>query len=71
MTNSANVRISSHRFTRSLVLTVEHDQYLLQVESEEGARKLLMCIQNVIYKLVNLKEIVLFIDSRLQYFLIR
>ncbi|VVC87345.1 unnamed protein product [Leptidea sinapis] len=38
-------------FTRSLVLTVEHDQYLLQDENEEGAKRLLQCIQNVIYKL--------------------
>ncbi|XP_047523552.1 uncharacterized protein LOC125061951 isoform X1 [Pieris napi] len=45
------IQMHTRRFTRSLVLTVEHDQYLLQVESEEGAKKLLKCIQNVIYKL--------------------
>ncbi|XP_045523414.1 uncharacterized protein LOC123713667 isoform X2 [Pieris brassicae] len=45
------IQMHTRRFTRSLVLTVEHDQYLLQVESEEGAKKLLKCIQNIIYKL--------------------
>ncbi|XP_034828178.1 rho GTPase-activating protein 9-like isoform X2 [Maniola hyperantus] len=41
----------TRRFMRSLLLTVEHDQYLLQDFTEEGAIRLLKCIQNVIYKL--------------------
>ncbi|XP_050671231.1 uncharacterized protein LOC126969720 isoform X2 [Leptidea sinapis] len=45
------IQMHTRRFTRSLVLTVEHDQYLLQDENEEGAKRLLQCIQNVIYKL--------------------
>ncbi|CAK1541838.1 unnamed protein product [Leptosia nina] len=45
------IQMHTRRFTRSLVLTVEHDQYLLQDETEEGAKRLLKCIQNVIYKL--------------------
>lgn len=38
-----------------MVLTVGYDQYLLQDETEEGAKRWLMCIQNIIYKLVSLK----------------
>ncbi|XP_039751957.1 uncharacterized protein LOC120627900 isoform X2 [Pararge aegeria] len=41
----------TRRYLRSLLLTVEHDQYLLQEFTEEGALRLLKCIQNVIYKL--------------------
>ncbi|XP_052738721.1 uncharacterized protein LOC112045923 isoform X2 [Bicyclus anynana] len=41
----------TRRYMRSLLLTVEHDQYLLQEFTEEGAIRLLKCIQNVIYKL--------------------
>ncbi|CAH2229566.1 jg19702 [Pararge aegeria aegeria] len=43
----------TRRYLRSLLLTVEHDQYLLQEFTEEGALRLLKCIQNVIYKLVS------------------
>ncbi|XP_046964358.1 rho GTPase-activating protein 27-like isoform X2 [Vanessa cardui] len=45
------IQMHTRRFSRSLVLTIEHDQYLLQEETEEGAKQLLKCIQTVIYKL--------------------
>ncbi|XP_045503051.1 rho GTPase-activating protein 27-like isoform X2 [Colias croceus] len=45
------IQMHTRRHTRSLVLTVEHDQYLIQDESEDSAKRLLKCIQNVIYKL--------------------
>ncbi|XP_050353311.1 rho GTPase-activating protein 27-like isoform X2 [Nymphalis io] len=45
------IQMHTRRYSRSLVLTIEHDQYLLQEETEEGAKQLLKCIQTVIYKL--------------------
>ncbi|CAH2093457.1 unnamed protein product [Euphydryas editha] len=45
------IQMHTRRFSRSLVLTIEHDQYLLQEETEEGAKQLLKYIQSVIYKL--------------------
>ncbi|OWR55071.1 putative Rho GTPase activating protein 15 [Danaus plexippus plexippus] len=47
----ACIQMHTRRYTRSLVLTVEHDQYLLQTEHEEAARRLLATVHNVIYKL--------------------
>ncbi|XP_049879401.1 rho GTPase-activating protein 12-like isoform X2 [Pectinophora gossypiella] len=45
------IQMHTRRYTRSLVLTVGYDQYLLQDETEEGAKRWLKCIQNVYYKL--------------------
>ncbi|CAH0713495.1 unnamed protein product, partial [Brenthis ino] len=45
------IQMHTRRHTRSLVLMVEHDQYLLQEETEDSAKRLLKCIQTVIYKL--------------------
>ncbi|KAI5642605.1 rhoGAP domain-containing protein [Phthorimaea operculella] len=39
------------RYTKSIVLQVNYDQYLLQDETEEGAKTWLKLIQNVYYKL--------------------
>ncbi|CAG9558964.1 unnamed protein product [Danaus chrysippus] len=47
----ACIQMHTRRYTRSLVLTVEHDQYLLQTENEDAARRLLATVHNVIYKL--------------------
>ncbi|XP_072934179.1 uncharacterized protein [Epargyreus clarus] len=45
------IQMHTRRYTRSLELTVSYDRYLLQVDTEENAKKLLKCITNVIYKL--------------------
>ncbi|KAL0818532.1 hypothetical protein ABMA28_008973 [Loxostege sticticalis] len=45
------IQMHTKRFTRSMVLTVGYDQYLLQDDTEDGAKRWLMNIQNIIYKL--------------------
>ncbi|XP_063540980.1 uncharacterized protein LOC134749906 isoform X2 [Cydia strobilella] len=45
------VQTQTRRYTKSIELTVSHDRFLLQDDSEEGARRWLREIQNVIYKL--------------------
>ncbi|XP_028170996.1 uncharacterized protein LOC114360474 [Ostrinia furnacalis] len=45
------IQMHTKRYTRSMVLTVGYDQYLLQDETDEGAKRWLMNIQNIIYKL--------------------
>ncbi|CAG9791239.1 unnamed protein product [Diatraea saccharalis] len=45
------IQMHTRRFTKSMVLTVGYDQYLLQDETEEGAKRWLINIQNIIYKL--------------------
>lgn len=49
-----DTKIYVSRFTRSLVLTVDIDQYLLQDETDEGGKRWLKAIQDVHYKLVSL-----------------
>ncbi|XP_073948734.1 uncharacterized protein [Choristoneura fumiferana] len=45
------IQTHTRRYARSLELTINHDRYLLQDETEEGAKRWLMYIQSVIYKL--------------------
>ncbi|XP_037872333.1 WW domain-containing protein tag-325 isoform X2 [Bombyx mori] len=45
------IAMHTRRHNRSLVLIVDYDQYLVQDETEEGARKWLQAIQRVIYSL--------------------
>ncbi|CAG9126117.1 unnamed protein product [Plutella xylostella] len=45
------IQMHTRRHSRSLVLTVGYDQYLLQDETEDGARRWLARIQSIIYKL--------------------
>ncbi|XP_047999713.1 uncharacterized protein LOC125236825 isoform X3 [Leguminivora glycinivorella] len=45
------VQTQTRRYTKSIELTVSHDRFLLQDDSEEGAKRWLREIQNVIYKL--------------------
>ncbi|XP_063368844.1 uncharacterized protein LOC134657212 isoform X1 [Cydia amplana] len=45
------VQSQTRRYTKSIELTVSHDRFLLQDDSEEGAKRWLREIQNVIYKL--------------------
>ncbi|XP_013167673.1 PREDICTED: uncharacterized protein LOC106117785 isoform X2 [Papilio xuthus] len=45
------IQAHTRRYTRSFTLTVGYDTYLLQDESDDKAKQLLMLIQNIIYKL--------------------
>ncbi|KPJ13027.1 Rho GTPase-activating protein 15 [Papilio machaon] len=45
------IQAHTRRYTRSFTLTVGYDTYLLQDESDDKAKQLLMLIQNIIYNL--------------------